>query len=218
VNLWTDANCGDDIVDLQWRAQNCLSQSGAIPDPVAKILLERLGFGIEKNIFFDEKKRLQASQSCWLDRECLNFFQQYPEALVIECGAGYSSRFHRLSSALDWPRFRWLVADEETIIEKIQSVFPIIDNFSLRSWRDRSVWWNQWQSGPRLFLIEQNSIKMTVSEINQICHQLCRQSNNSRVPRVELHVFDQRFFRQSWLNRLKTCWTRSYPVACITVA
>jgi hypothetical protein len=55
VNLWVESNLGADILDLQWRARNGLSQSGAIPDPAAKILLERLGFGIEKSIAFNEK-------------------------------------------------------------------------------------------------------------------------------------------------------------------
>lgn len=85
------------------RARNCLSQLGAIPDPAAKILLERLGFGIEKNIPFNEKHRLQALQSCWLDKECLSFFEQHPKELVIELGTGFSTRFYQLSSVLDWP-------------------------------------------------------------------------------------------------------------------
>lgn len=203
MNPWAESNSGADILDLQWRARNGLSQLGAIPDPAAKILLERLGFGIEKNIRFNEKNRLQALQSCWFDKECLRFFEQYPTALVVELGAGFSTRFHRLSSVLDWPRFRWLILDEQKVISKIQTVLPRIDNFELTCWRETNDWMDQWQGESIMILIEQKTIKMSAIDIKRFCHKLLHQSKKRiSLPQLDVHFFDDRFAHQSSTNNL----------------
>ncbi|MBK8185848.1 MAG: hypothetical protein IPK77_00495 [Cellvibrio sp.] len=216
MNLWIESNLGADILDLQWRARNGLSQLGAIPDPAAKILLERLGFGIEKNITFNEDNRLQALQSCWFDQECLRFFEEHPKALVIELGAGFSTRFHRLSSVLDWPRFRWLILDEQKVISKIQTVFPRIDNFELKCWRDSNDWLEEWQGESIMILVEQKTIKMSVADIKRFCHNLQYQSKKwISSCHLEVHFFDERFVHLSWLQKLKHWCLPNRFVACI---
>lgn len=216
MSEWVEPKTGADILDLQWRAQNYLSQLGAIPDPAAKILLERLGFAIEKHFIFNEQNRLQAMQSCWIDKTCLNFLQQYPDALIIEVGSGFSTRFHRLSSALDWPRFRWLMLDKETVIEKTRTILPRIDNFELIGWNQTESLANYWQGESMMMLFEQKTIQLNAAEITSLCHRLqseCRKLVDNF--QLELQLFDHRFVRKSWLQKIKHRFFPLQSVACI---
>lgn len=216
MSEWAESKIGADILDLQWRAQNYLSQLGAIPDPAAKILLERLGFAIEKHFTFNEQNRLQAIQSCWIDKACLTFLQQYPEGLIIEVGSGFSTRFHRLSSALDWPRFHWLMLDEENVIEKTRTILPRIDNFELIGWNQTESLANYWQGESMMMLFEQKTIQLNAAEITSLCHRLqfeCTKLVDN--VQLELQLFDHRFVRKSWLQKIKHRFFPRQSVACI---
>jgi hypothetical protein len=219
MTQWVESKVSADILDLQWRAQNYSFQLGAIPDPAAKILLERLGFAIEKHFIFNERNRLQAMQSCWIDKTCLNFLQQYPDALIIELGSGFSSRFHRLSSALDWPRFRWLILDEEKVIEKTRTILPRIDNFELICWKEAGSLLNYWQGEPMMVLFEQKTIKMSISEMTILCHNLQYHSKKwTDNCQLELQLFDERFVKKSWLQKIKNWCLTGQSVACVKLA
>jgi len=97
----------------------------------AAIVLTRL-LNIDAGVRFcplDERRYLRANH--WLDQRCLTFFNQFPKALGIECGAGLSTRFHRLSEQHEWPQFSWVDIDsEESIVLKAQAM-PVIDNYRL---------------------------------------------------------------------------------------
>jgi hypothetical protein len=216
MNQWVESKPGADILDLQWRAQNYLSQLGAIPDPAAKILLERLGFAMEKHFIFNEQNRLRAMRSCWIDKACLNFLQQYPDALIMELGSGFSTRFHRLSSALDWPRFRWLMLDEEKVIEKIQTILPRIDNFELICWCDSENLLEHWQGEPMMIIFEQKTIKVSANEMTTLCHNLQYHSKTwTGDCQLELQLFDERFVKKSWVKKIKNWCFPGQSVACV---
>lgn len=77
----------------------------------------------------DERRYLQANH--WLDQRCLAFFNQFPKGLGIECGAGLSTRFHRLSERHEWPQFSWVDIDTEERMLLKSSAMPAIDNYQL---------------------------------------------------------------------------------------
>ncbi|AQT59597.1 hypothetical protein [Cellvibrio sp. PSBB023] len=77
----------------------------------------------------DERRYLQANH--WLDQRCLAFFNQFPKGLGIECGAGLSTRFHRLSEQHEWPQFSWIDIDTEERLLLKSSAMPVIDNYQL---------------------------------------------------------------------------------------
>jgi O-methyltransferase involved in polyketide biosynthesis len=97
----------------------------------AAIVLSRL-LNIDAGVRFcplDERRYLRANH--WLDQRCLAFFNQHPKGLGVECGAGLSTRFHRLSERHDWPQFSWVDIDSEESIALKSKVMPAIDNYRL---------------------------------------------------------------------------------------
>jgi O-methyltransferase involved in polyketide biosynthesis len=84
----------------------------------------------------DERRYLRANH--WLDQQCLAFFNQYPKGLGIECGAGLSTRFHRLSEQHEWPQFSWADIDCKETISLKSAAMPVIDNYRLIA-NDRTI-------------------------------------------------------------------------------
>ncbi len=77
----------------------------------------------------DERRYLRANH--WLDQRCLAFFNEHPKSLGVECGAGLSTRFHRLSEQHEWPQFSWVDIDSEESIALKSKAMPVIDNYRL---------------------------------------------------------------------------------------
>jgi len=77
----------------------------------------------------DERRYLRANY--WVDQQCLAFFNQYPKGMGIECGAGLSTRFHRLSEQHEWPQFSWIDIDSEVSLAPKSTAMPKIDNYRL---------------------------------------------------------------------------------------
>jgi O-methyltransferase involved in polyketide biosynthesis len=97
----------------------------------AAIVLTRL-LNIDARVRFcpsDERRYLRANH--WLDQRCLAFFNECAKGLGIECGAGLSTRFHRLSEQHEWPQFSWIDIDSEERIALKSKAMPVIDNYRL---------------------------------------------------------------------------------------
>lgn len=97
----------------------------------AAIVLARL-LNVDAHVRFcplDEHRYLLANH--WLDQRCLAFFNAHPKGLGIECGAGLSTRFHRLSEQHEWPQFSWKDIDNEKNIALKSKAMPVIDNYCL---------------------------------------------------------------------------------------
>lgn len=177
MSFWVDSHRPLEFFDLQWRAAAGISPKGFIPDPVAPIFLEKLGLPVKKILSLDQEQQRHVISSCWLDQQCLDFFQNYPEGLVIEIGAGFSSRFHRLSSALEWPRFKWCVLDQESIIESLGNLLPAIDNFSLVIQSESADWINELPASTAIALvIEQKTLQLNNQDIEKLCSTLIAKS------------------------------------------
>lgn len=97
----------------------------------AAIVLSRI-LNIDAGVRFcplDARRYLRANH--WLDQRCLAFFNQHPKGLGVECGAGLSTRFHRLSEQHEWPQFSWVDIDSEESIALKSKAMPVIDNYRL---------------------------------------------------------------------------------------
>lgn len=173
MSFWIDSHQPLEFFDLQWRAAPVFSPRGFIPDPVAPIFLEKLGLPVKKILSLDQQQQRQMISSCWLDQQCLEFFRNYPEGLVIEIGAGYSSRFHRLSSALEWPRFKWCVLDQKSIIHSLRNLLPTIDHFTLAIDHESDDWMKNLPPAPAIaLLIEQKTLQLDQSALESFCRKL----------------------------------------------
>lgn len=118
----------------------------------------------------DERRYLRANH--WLDRCCLTFFSQYPTGVGIECGAGLSTRFHRLSEQHEWPQFSWVDIDSEESMVLKSRAMPLIDNYRLISTTDTAenlvdtIHWNK--STPLVLVIDGLSHRVNAEHIKQL--------------------------------------------------
>lgn len=200
MTFWIESKNTNDIFDLQWRAAYRFLPRGVIPDPAARILLERLGFPITNNLQLDKEKQNRILASCWLDQQCLLFFEQYPDTVVIEIGAGFSSRFHRLSAVSEWPRFKWIQMDQAGIVEKIHQVLPAIDNFSLVVFNQYGQLLKQLLStNSVLILVEQKTLKLNSVQIQELCSMI---ANRIAAKNCVIEEFAQDNIRTSWIKKL----------------
>jgi hypothetical protein len=113
------------------RAQADLhSRVSGFVDRAALLVLHRLGCvlsGESAQAWRRQQQQLQRGQ--WIDQRVKAFFEQWPAALGIEVDGGLSTRFHRISEALDWPRFRWLSVNTPPIVDYLGFIFPELDNY-----------------------------------------------------------------------------------------
>lgn len=101
-------------------------------DRAATYVLERLGMNINTHFATAQNshqnlQRLRATQ--WIDHKVKRFFEHNPQGQGLEISSGLSTRFHRISSQLDWPRFTWQMINPCDIDDCIHFVFPKLDNF-----------------------------------------------------------------------------------------
>jgi hypothetical protein len=113
------------------RAQADLqSRVSGFVDRTALMVLDRLGCvlsGHNSQAWKRQQQQLQRGQ--WIDQQVKAFFEQWPEALGIEVDGGLSTRFHRISGALDWPRFHWRNVNTPAIVDYLGFIFPELDNY-----------------------------------------------------------------------------------------
>lgn len=101
-------------------------------DPVASLLVERLGFkNPDMTIESPKHQRRYIETSQWIDRRVQEFFQRFPTSLGIEVMSGLSTRFHRLSFQSDWPTFRWKIVNTESVHQCLNQVLTKTDNLEL---------------------------------------------------------------------------------------
>lgn len=99
-------------------------------DRAARLLARLLGVNVPvKNDPLWERGCLVCSQ--WFDARCRQFFRRHPQGMCIDLGAGFSTRFHRLSEADDWPCFSWVDVDFPDITAIKSKAIPKIDNYQL---------------------------------------------------------------------------------------
>ena len=172
-------------------------------DHPAHLLAQLLGINLTQHLSpLDERRLIQRSQ--WFDDCCRDFFLRHPQAMCIELCAGLSTRFHRLSSTADWPRFHWVEVDVSEVTTLKKKVLPAIDNFRLVSADiTRDDWlglsgWNPKQ--PLLVLMEAVTPRLKSESLLRLIKELKQQLGTAE---LEIIVEDTRLrSRSGWLARV----------------
>ncbi len=113
-------------------------------DLAAEALLPKLGLNDRQIQSMHRKMGAdQRSLLCckWIDDRLLEILTRQADACVIEFGSALSTRFHRVSARLDWPRCQWLSLDSAEAVKLGQSLLPETDNLELLCWDyDADAW------------------------------------------------------------------------------
>lgn len=141
------------------------SEINGFSDRSARFVLQRLGqrpIGSDDHFIpnHPDHWRLDAyrhiERCAWIDYRLRLFFSESPTAECIEVDNGLSTRFHRLSEELDWPRFSWRAINTDDVNDCLQYVFPKIDNHQRIGCQDPQHCWQKhvpWNDGLSRILI-----------------------------------------------------------------
>ncbi|WP_041522805.1 hypothetical protein [Gilvimarinus agarilyticus] len=120
-----------------------------------------------------------------LDEHCRRFLAQAPEGLVINVAGGLSTRFHRLSQQLDWPRFHWLELDNPSVARAQQSYLPRTDHYrtvgaSSTRWSEQIAQVLQAWCGPVLIVAESPAAWLTGGEWQRLLQLVGRRPRTTQ--------------------------------------
>ena len=172
----------DLISPLSLRARG--NRSSRFFDRAASLLASQLDLDTVQALNGNEQAALKRSE--WIDQHVLDFLQTHPTALGVELNAGVSTRFHRLSSALEWPQFRWADINTPETHAFSQSLLPITDNYrsiGCDIYQDDWLFRAGWQPGLPLIII-------TESQTDQIglCALIAELSQRAAASRAPVMV------------------------------
>lgn len=164
-------------------------------DWAAKNVLERLG--VDARQYSSQTDRIAPEipllRCMWIDRQLQQFFALHPDGQGIEINGGLSTRFHRISALLDWPRFSWSAINSPDVTDCLQYVFPTLDNHRfiasdapLQCWNKHIEWHGQekkiavfgeheplrhWQEFDLIYTTIQESLTDATPEVDLLlCH------------------------------------------------
>lgn len=169
----------DLISPLSLRARG--NRSSQFFDRAASLLANQLGLDTEQALNGNEKAALKRSE--WVDQHVLDFLQKHPSTIGIELSAGVSTRFHRLSSALEWPQFRWADINTPETHAFSQSLLPITDNYrsiGCDIYQDDWLFRAGWRPGLPLIIITESPKKQ--AELAVLIAELCQRAAASMAP------------------------------------
>jgi len=157
-------------------------------DEAAAILLEALGSEGQCICTDADTERRCLIRSQWFDHQCQSFFEKYPHGLCIDIGSGLNTRFHRLCSCADWPRFQWVDVDLPEVVLLKSSLIPKTDNYRMVSadiatddWLDASGW----QSGvPLIISLEGTLAGVSVAALMRLFEQIAKRCRGNEVTEV----------------------------------
>ena len=98
-------------------------------DRAAQFVLERLGLLSECQNVDCIECEAQIRCSSWIDSQVTKFLTIHPEAQGIELDSGLSTRFHRISDLMDWPRFSWQCINKPEVNDCLNFVFSQMENY-----------------------------------------------------------------------------------------
>jgi len=179
----------DLLVPLMVRAHavNFWPQTGFV-DQAAEYLVRKLE--LERPVWrgnqFPARHHLELERCKWIDQQVLGFLNRYPHAMGVELGAGLSTRFQRLSSMVEWPRFSWVDMDSQDVIDCADLIFPATDNYRLVACDDWSEDWlakTRWKPGvPLIVLVETLAQPENISALNVLLAPLIKAASLSNTP------------------------------------
>jgi hypothetical protein len=104
------------------------SSSGFVDGASSYVLmpLERDEPVHDRTLWRQHKQQLQRWQ--WIDHAAMDFFKKYPRGIGVEVDGSSSTRFHRVSELMDWPKFSWRAINTIDVADYLDFVFPLIEN------------------------------------------------------------------------------------------
>lgn len=175
------------ITPVQQRAdasRHCLA-SGFI-DRAASLLIKRFESytsNAEKRDWRSNELQLHCCQG--IDQQVLDFFNRFPLGTGIEVDGGLSTRFHRISEKLDWPRFHWRTINPLDVDDCIQYAFPQMDNHLSLACNSADDWHKlvPWSDGSAKIIIlgEQQPFQQLDSLLTHL-HQLEEKIHATNTP------------------------------------
>ncbi|WP_370979788.1 hypothetical protein [Agaribacterium sp. ZY112] len=188
------------------QAAELLMQAKGIRKHVKQRLIKRL---------CNEPQRVLSWQ--WVDSELQYFFDEHPIAQVIEVGAGFSTRFHRLSFDSDWPQFSWLQIDSEAVVNTAKAMFPKTDNYHYLAHDFCALTWvpNLHFDKPAVVVVEDENLSEDLALSLYSCEQLLAATGHMHlIIKVSEGVCDALFKafsgRIKLINRLRLCRSQEF--------
>ena len=100
-------------------------------DRAAAHIVEKLGLHSKKAKNSQNNYHCREIEKCsWIDGELIDIFEHLPLAQGIEVDSGLSTRFHRLSGKLEWPRFSWASVTSHAVSKHLSEILPRTDNLA----------------------------------------------------------------------------------------
>lgn len=158
------------LANLQLRARASCSPLPLLVDRAALLLANELGVDTNRQLSQNECAAVLRSQ--WLDNRIIECLQATPEAIGIEFDAGINTRFHRISSKLEWPTFRWADINAPDASAFSQRLVPITDNYRQLAFKGEQNDWLYragWQSGGDLLLVAECANKRFFECVSEAC-------------------------------------------------
>lgn len=160
---------------LWLRSRESLVDNGLVYDPIAAQACQRCYLAAEclsGNV--DQKQLLHATLTQLCDAQVLLFLQQYPDAWVINVGAGLDTRFYRIDNG----RCHWLELDVTENLVWRQKLFHKNERYQLScgsvndlSWLDRL---NIPEQAPVMLLCEQALLDCSEKQVANFVQALGR--------------------------------------------
>lgn len=156
------------------KASDRVDRSGFV-DRAAHNVLKRLGrsAGFERWPAYNEN---HVKRWRWIDLQSIDFFKRHPQGTGVEVNGGLSTRFHRVSEQLDWPRFSWRAINTSDITDCLQYVFPRLDNHQsvatddpINDWPLRINWHD---TAPKLIILGEHVPLSSADAVVQISSSL----------------------------------------------
>ena len=148
----------------------------AFSDRAAEYVLNKLGISMEAaggGETTSSERRATVNRWSWIDLRAVQFFNLFPNAVGIEIDAGLSTRFHRISDQLDWPRFSWITINSQKATELSNEAFPKTDNFinkesvePLTGWAECIDWTDK---KPKLIIIDRPEELKRSADFHRCC-------------------------------------------------
>ena len=165
-----------------YRASHASAQSGFV-DHAARYVLKKINNRNGNKVALKNNIKPQGKYSFdhyqWIDNQAHQFFLHYPKAVGIEIDSGLSTRFHRVSERLNWPKFSWKAINTHEVKQVISQVFPQMDNYeNLATPSPKDDWhklidWSD--SNPKIVICENTEAYQSWEDVYQLYVRVCDQ-------------------------------------------
>lgn len=167
----------------------CAQKLDRFRDRAAQAIVDR--FGIERDLQGIPRTILTSAlrQTQCIDQYVNTFLEAFPTGQGIEIDGGLSTRFHRLSETLDWPRFSWQLVINPVAHGYLNTLYPQLDNFRLQSdMKPLDCWFNyiNSQKPKALVVVAGEHTALTPKQVNTLISEAYEVFADAKLQRLEL--------------------------------